>query len=276
MFDIKRHLYHRFLGPSIAFWINDELEEGNSHAFVIDDIDLYYQPVYEPILASIFCAIKVILVITGWTVGIKVWKMVNRENGLVKEVTKISTLAMMIYGPFLAVFSTSTDFIHPLNEVIGKWYCDVAWFIIYFLWFIISFHSFIVASMRYLFIVQEKKVEAFGKKKVKRIFHILAILLPLIMMIWSITDKTDVDAISVHNKCYGSHHKVFLFDTSTSKVATRNFCELVEYDEHGYFGKVISSLRRYACIVRTLIILVMGFNFTEGFIYYKILKHIFK
>ena len=86
MLDTKRHLYHRFLGPSLAFLVNDELEEGDTHDFVIEDIDLYYQPVYEPILASIFGIIKVFLVITGWAVGIKVWKMVNRENGLVSPI----------------------------------------------------------------------------------------------------------------------------------------------------------------------------------------------
>ena len=72
--------------------------------------------------------------------------------------------------------------------------------------------------MRYLFIVQEKKVEAFGKKKVKRIFHILAILLPLIMMIWSITnwetfsDHTETTAYWLINV---DHGQIFILQTFT-------------------------------------------------------------
>ena len=111
---------------------------------------------------------------------------------------------------------------------------------------------------------------------VKKIFLFLSVFLPLLLMVWSIADKTDIDAISLFNKCYGTYHKVFLFDTSTVKVAKRNFCEFVEYDVSGSLGKIIATIRRYACITRTLLILFLGFNFTEFFIYYKILTHTFR
>ena len=95
-------------------------------------------------------------------------------------------------------------------------------------------------------------------------------------MIWSITDKSDVDAISFFNKCNGNHHKVFLFDTSTLNVAKRNFCEHVDYDDEGSFGRIIAACRRVACIIRTLLILFMAFNFAEIFIYFKILTHMYR
>ena len=156
-----------------------------------------------------------------------------------------------------------------MNEVIGQWFCDLGWFVLYTSWFIMFFHSFIVASMRYLFIIQEKKLENYGKEKVRKVFLILSIFLPFLLMIWSITDKSDVDAISFFNKCNGNHHKVFLFDTSTLNVAKRNFCEHVEYDDEGSLGKIIAAFRRCACIIRTLLILFMGFNFAEIYIYFK-------
>ena len=276
MFIEQRHLYHPFPGSYLGFWVNDEPSRESSIGYILEDIDLYYQPVHQPILASVFFIIKIILVIIGLVVNIKVWIMVDKENGLVKDVTKIYSVAMLVNGPLWLIFSTSTDFIHPLNEVIGQWYCDFGWFSIYLSFFIISFHSFIVAIMRYLFIVHEKKIEAYGKQKIRKIFHVLSFLLPLFMMMWSVTDKSDVDAMSPFNKCYGSHHKVFLFDTSTLKVAKRNFCEHVEYDSIGHIGNIISKLRRYACIIRTLLILFMGFNFIEGIIYYRILTYTYK
>ena len=276
MFIEQRHLFHPFPESYLGFWVNDESDRENSIGYILEHIDLYYQPVHEPILASVFFIIKVILAIIGWVVNMKVWIMVDKENGLVKDVTKTYTVAMIAVGPLFVLFSTSTDFIHPLNEVVGQWYCDFGWFFLYLSFFIISFHSFIVAIMRYLFIVHEEKMEAYGKQKMMKIFYVLSFLLPLFMMMWSVTDKSDVDALSIFNKCYGSHHKVFLFDTSTLKTAKRNFCEHVQYDYFGKIGNIISKLRRYACIVRTLLILFMGFNFMEAIIYYRILTYMYK
>ena len=121
--------------------------------------------------------------------------MLDIENGLVKEVTKIYTIALMIGGTTFSIFVASTDILHPVNEVIGQWYCDLGWFVLYTSWFTMNFHSFIVASMRYLFIIQEEKLENYGKEKVRKVFHILSIFLPFLLMIWSITDKSDSVAV---------------------------------------------------------------------------------
>ena len=272
----KRHLYHPFSGSSLGFLVYEQSDDKKSVGFIIQDIDLYYQPVQEPRLASVFYIIRVFLLIIGWYINKKIWQMLNKENGLTKDVTKIYIIASMTGGSLWTLYNASSDFIHPLNELIGQWYCDLGWFFLYMSWFTMSFHSLIVAIMRYLFIVQEKKVEAYGKEKIRKMFYILSFLLPLLLMIWSIADKSDVDAMSFFNKCYETHHQVFLLDTSTLNVAKRNFCELVEYDENGSFGEMISRIRRYACIIRTVLILLMGFNFLEGLIYYKILTHIFR
>ena len=277
MLPNKRHFYHPYSGEYFGFYsVNGNDEERHLNGFVLEDIDLYYQPLPDPIVASLFWVIRLILAMIGWVIYVKVWKMLDIENGLVKEVTKIYTIALMIGGTTLSIFVASTDFLHPVNEVIGQWYCDLGWFVLYTSWFTMNFHSFIVASMRYLFVIQEEKLENYGKEKVRKVFHILSIFLPFLLMIWSITDKSDVDAISFFNKCNGNHHKVFLFDTSTQNVAKRNFCEHVEYDDEGSLGKIIAAFRRCACIIRTLLILFMGFNFAEIYIYFKILSHMYR
>ena len=277
MLPNKRHFYHPYSGEYFGFYsVHKHENEIHSHGFVLEDIDLYYQPLPEPIEASLFHILRLILAMIGWIINIKVWKMLDKENGLVKDVTKIYTIALMIGSTMLSIFWASTDFLHPVNEIIGQWYCDLGWFVLYTSWFTMSFYSLIVSTMRYLFIIQEKKVEMYGKEKVRKIFYFLSFLLPLLLMIWSVTDKSDVDAISVFNKCNGNHHKVFLFDTSTLNVAKRNFCEHVEYDDEGSLGRIIAAFRRYACIIRTLLILFMGFNFAEIYIYFKILTHIYR
>ena len=277
MLPNKRHFYHPYSGEYFGFYtVYKHDNQTHWHGFVVEDIDLYYQPLPEPIVASLFHFIRLILAMIGLVISIKLWKMLDKENGLVKDVTKIYTVALMIGSTTISIFTASTDFLHPVNEVIGQWYCDLGWFVLYTSWFTMSFHSLIVSIMRYLFIIQEKKVEVYGKEKIRKIFHFLSFFLPLLLMIWSITDKSDVDAMSFFNKCNGNHHKVFLFDTSTLNVAKRNFCEHAEYDDEGSLGRIIAAFRRCACIIRTLLILFMGFNFAELYIYFKILTHIYR
>ena len=277
MLPENRHFYHPYSDEYFGFYsVHKHDYELHSLGFVLEDIDLYHQPLPEPIVASLFHIIRLILLMIGWVIYIKVWKMLDRENGLVKDVTKNYIIALMIGGTTFTIFSASTDFIHPINEIIGQWYCDLGWFVLYTSWFAMTFHSLIVSVMRYLFIIKEKKVETYGKEKVQNIFHFLSFFLPLLFMMWGIADKSEVDALSFFNKCNGNHHKVFLFDTSTLNVAKRNFCEHVEYDDEGSFGRIIAACRRYACIIRTLLILFMAFNFAEIFIYFKILTHMYR
>ena len=139
---------------------------------------------------------------------------------------------------------------------------------------IISFHSFIVAVMRYIFIVHEKKVNCFGKEKTKKLFLILSFFVPFIYIVWIGIDSTDVAAMSFFNKCNGVYHKPFLIDTSTLDVAKRNFCQHQSLNEDGLLSKLFGTLRRFSCIARKVILLLLGFNITEAIIYYKLFSHI--
>ena len=203
--------------------------------------------------------------------------MINQENSVMKDVTKLYTITVMVSMPFWSTFIASTDFIHPMSEVIGKWYCAFGYGLNYFTWNIVSYHSFVVAMMRYLFIVHEDKVQKFGKDRVKRYFLGLYFLLALTVVLWGAMERKEVNAMSFINKCYGTDHKVFLIDTSSLNVARRNFCENVDYGYNGSFADwMLSSILRLICIAKTTIMLLMGFNIVEGFIYFKTLTHIYR
>ena len=58
----------------------------------------------------------------------------TKHNYLVKDVTKLFTVTQMIFWPFWLMLTTSTDFVHPLKDVVGKWFCTFTWFFFYLGW----------------------------------------------------------------------------------------------------------------------------------------------
>ena len=272
----RKHYYHPFKGSNFAGLLQDNSSPENSGVLYLDHVDLYYQPLQQPIIAGMFFLIRVFLVMIGEVLHVKLFKLMKKENGLVKDVTKLFTVTQMIFWPFWLMLTTSTDFVHPLKDVVGKWYCTFTWFFFYLCWIIISSHSFVVSLLRYCFIVHSQKVETFGKEKVQTIFFFINILVPLLVVFWAAIEGTELNAMSFINKCYGNHHKVFLIDTSTLNVVKRNFCQFEVLETHHGFGTIIKFLRSISCVTKVSLMLIMGFNITEGIIYYKVLSHIYR
>ena len=274
MTSTRQYLYKRFEEESFLFLLSSNSSKIEHNVFNITDIDLYYHPVQTITIGSTFFLLRMPLVIAGEYVNLKVLRMLKDENGLVKEVTTLFTSIQMIYWPFWYLFTTSTDFIHPLNEIIGEWFCDIGAFLIHLSWMFLAFHSLIVAMMRYYFIVYEDKVKCHGKPKLKKIFFLFSCLVPLFLAIWDLIESNELDVFSFINKCYGNHHKVFLIETSTLDVFKRNFCEFESYDLGSQIGSILDSLRRVSCVAKTTLLLLMSFNITEGIIYLALFIHI--
>ena len=268
------NVYHPFTNSSLGIFLKEILAEDRFLGEAILDINLYYQPVQEPMIAFIFLCIKILLLFIGEYLYIKVYQLMKKEKGIIKNITQIFVCAQLTFWPFWICFAASTDFVHPLKELIGEWYCYGGSFLFYFLGHIITLHSFMSASMRYLFIIHREKVDEFGRERTKRLFFILSILIPLLVSIWEIFDGSDLDAMSFINKCHGKHHKVFLIDSSTMNVAKRNFCAFENYKINGFWSEVLALIRRTFCIANTIVELIMGLNIAEGILYFRILSHI--
>ena len=127
--------------------------------------------------------------------------------------------------------------------------------------------------MRYFFIIHQEKVEKYGKERIRKIFLALSVCLPLIVAIWNDLDGNELDAMSFINKCNGRHHQVFLIDTSTLNVLKRNFCTFENYDSGGLFSQFWAIFLKVSCFTNKLVQLMIGFNITEGILYYKILSY---
>ena len=249
---------------------------GNDSMYIIDGIDLYYQPVLPAQTAITFFLIRVTLVIVGECFNIKVFKLMIKENGLVKNITTVLVLVQIIFWPCWLVLVTVTDLIISPNKAIGNWFCHVANFLFYFLGNVITFHSFIIAVMRYVFIIHNEKIQRFGIEKMKKIFLILTVTIPLLVAMWKVIEAAELDTMSFINKCYGVHHQTFLVETSTLDVFKQNFCQFEEYGQGGSYERVVTLIRQGSCIASKSVMLITGLNISEGIIYIMLLSHMMR
>ena len=152
MFLQPENVYHPFTDSYFGIFLKDLVDQDKVIGLVIEDINLYYQPVQIPLLAAIFLIIKLFLLVVSEYLLYKIYRLAKKENGLVKDVTIVFVYAQVIFWPVWIFFVGSTDFIHPLNDVIGQWYCETGSFLFYFPIMVITSHSFITVLMRYFFI----------------------------------------------------------------------------------------------------------------------------
>ena len=266
----ERHLYHPFTQSSLGFSYTQDFLHDNHTSLILENIDLYYQPVEHPAIAISQFVMRLIYTILGEFIQFKLFNMVTKEKFLVNEVTQVYCISSMIAYPFWLLYSSSTDFIHPLKEIFGNWFCVTGRIVIYLHLNVAMFHSFITALMRYLFIVQEEKVRAYGKTKTKKMFLALAVSIPIVFVAWGLVENQELDMHLFLNRCYGIDHKVFLAEVSTGQNL---FCKMTSFGTHAN-DHITNKLRQYTCIVKFVLSLLIGLNISEGLIYILIFSYI--
>ena len=270
MFLKKENFYHPFTKSFLSFSAKVHSVK-NDTLFIIQDIDLYHQPVMEPSTGIAFLAIEMFVFVLAGLIQMKVLGLTKREQSLLKEVTQIYSLSSLICLPFL-LSTYANDFIHPMNELFGQWICTLMRFMMYLQVYIFIYHSFVVAMIRYLFIVQEKKVQKYGKEKTKKLFMASSVLIPMLMVVWGFIENSEIDPIQRINRCNGIDHKVFLINTANHNPYFS--LNLITSNSEGLFEKFVEIIKKTAFILRVLLSVIMALNITEGFLYYKMFSHI--
>ena len=274
MMKNRNRFFAPFTSPFLPFFEEHGSEPSKTKISALTDVDLDYQPLEEPWIATLFAFMRMLVVILGLFIHVKALKMVSRETGLLSEVTKFFLWTQIIFLPSMVGFIISTDFIYPLNEVVGRWYCTLGWSIFLFGALVITSHSFVIAIMRYFFIIYEAKAERFGKEKAKKLGLYVIILIPLTVVITGAIEGSELTWMSFINKCYGNHHKVFLIEHSTISSFNKKVAKLEDEELRSYSSMILAILWRVSKIVRATVALLMGFNIVEGFVYYQILSHL--
>ena len=268
----KENMYHPFTQSSLGFYLAEDITIENDTSLLLEDIDLYYQPIEHPAIAIIQFLIRFLYTCLGEYVQLKLLKMVRKENGLVNEVTQFYCITSMTIYPVWLILATSTEFLYPLKDLVGHWLCVFSRLTIFFHVNVILFHSFITALMRYCFIVHEERVKYLGKRKTKKMFLYLAISLPIVLVTWGVVENQELGLFLFLNRCYGIDHKVFLAEVSSGKQL---FCKMTSFGAtEMYYDPIVNTMREITCIIKFFLSLLMGLNISEGLIYIKIFCHI--
>ena len=268
------HFYHPFKNSTFGFLSESQTYLANNvTGNLIEHIDMYYQPLENPFIAVSFSSLKLIFILIGELINIKLLMVIRKEaKSILTDVTKLFVICQMIYHPILECILVTTNLIHPVDEIFGEWFCTLAWFSVNFFVRVALYNSFIVAVMRYIFIIHEARVAAYGKENIKRLFLYLTIGIPLLHMALKLPESSSM--FSFIKKCYGEDHKVFLAKTSTLNVLNSNFWKLKSYSIYQFDDLFIDIGKKICKIVDTLLLLIMGFNITEGALYCRIFLHL--
>ena len=270
---MEDNLYHPYTRSFLGIVVKANSSPENISSDTIEDINLYFQPLVHPIIAAMGFVLKLLLVVLGEFVRIKILTRIKNDDTILNDITRLYVRMQMVFHPFSVLFMSSNDFILPLSEVIGQWYCSLGWFAFDIGSKFIAFHSFSTALMRYVFIFDQNKVENYGKEKTKLIFYYLSVAIPLIISILNLVQSHEVGHLSFINKCYGTHHKAFLLDTSPFRSVQRRFWNPEDYESEGFLNLAFAISRRISKICTTCVSLLATSNLTEAFLYYKIISY---
>ena len=117
---ISKHSHRPFSNTSFHVFTKTSLSNHSLQGTLIDDIDLYYQPLVEPTTAFAFFVSKSSIILVGEFIGVKLLMNLKKDNSILNHVTTFFVLTQMVGYPISLVFITVNDFLHPVNEVIGK------------------------------------------------------------------------------------------------------------------------------------------------------------
>ena len=265
----EHNLYHPFLNKSFGFVLNFSSSHTKN---VVDEINLYYQPLPNPLVAVSFFFVKALVILIGEIIAIKFIKTMKKENGLLKDITMLFITWQTVFHPILASFDLINSLIYPAGDVFGSWICTLCWFMWGYGLRLSLYNSFLIAMLRYLFVVHEERVAAYGKEKVKNTFWYISVLLPLFHILLKIAEGSPT--LSVINKCYGYDTKVFLSESTTLNVLKNNFWKTETTAINDAVDVFIAVTMKMIKLIESLILLVMGFNVSEFFIYVKIFSHL--
>ena len=271
---IIKHLYRPFSNTSFYLFSKTSLSNHSLQGNLINDIDLYYQPLVKPTTALAVFISKLIITLIGEFIKFKLLNNLKKDNSILNHVTTFLVLTQMVGHPIYLLFTTTNDFLYPANEAIGKWFCTLGWMVSSYFGYVVLSYSFIVALMRYFFILNSEKAQAYGKEKAKRNFLIMAVVVPLLAVIWESTESLHITSFT--NKCYGYDQRVFLIESSTVDVFKHKFWELKSFTHHGVVELAIVIAKRVSKILKAIVLIVFGSNLFEGFLYYKILTHMYR
>ena len=107
MHSIKVNTYNPFTKSFLGFSFSSNFSNENYSFNLLDNLDLYHQPLEHPSTAISLFVARFLIIFLGELVLYKLFKMVRKENGLVNEVTQFYCIAFITNCPILEVINVT-------------------------------------------------------------------------------------------------------------------------------------------------------------------------
>ena len=197
-----------------------------------------------------------------------VLKMSKRGNSLMDCLLPDMALNTLVGCPVWFIFiCTVISLPEPPKEAIGTWFCHAASIVAYIWLFRVWIYSLLVSLLRYLYVVHNQKITAYGLTRIGRIFRILFWLVPAGLVALQLSLRTEYDPTPWINRCYG-----WISEPSFGWYEVeRQFCA---YNDYGFSNRYIEYGLRVLCGINAGVCILLFSNLIEAVIYYRVYAHL--
>ena len=202
------------------------------------------------------------------------WKIIcicRKVKDKTWQVDVAHSVGMMTSVFVVVVFEKVADHVAVLSDYTGAGICYIVSFIYSYGAYIGGFHSFHISMMKYVYIVHYERVRRFGEEKLKKIFFWAYILHPLILTIPTVI-LLDLEVYTSLFQCLGLQQELIDRYKSNSELSKMFLCKL-NFDENEEDNSISYMLAQSFCGVKMIWILILSTNFPEGYMYFKIFRH---
>ena len=222
-----------------------------------------------------------IVAIIAIYVHLLVLQMLKREKFSFSNELRVYIIINIICIPFSVVFNSGIiNFAYPAAEVIGIEYCHVTMTFLVWNFQRIIVHSLVMALFKYINTVHVESVAKFGKNKVGMIISSIGWIFPALTTALHMTVKRQPDPVFWLNSCYGYDEHSGNGDQVEHNFWNRvkgYMCASDDYGMNTHFGRVTSetaTVLQILCFTSLCVGSIVLSNIPEGFLYYKLAKHI--
>ena len=223
---------------------------------------------------TLMCVLVVCAYIIGIYLHSRVILVCKKEKEMTWKLDILNSCVVLInYGHVIIMYSL-TYLVADLHSFTGNWFCYISKALTLYGNTLVISHSFVISLMKYVMIVFQQEIAAFGKTKMKSIFFWFNILYPIYLNGMVTLARPDYlvvyDGINQANRCLGR----------TDVYKNENYTKLLdlclnipEPRQRMSFDYVVYIGRTSICWFHIILFLLNFTNVLEIFIYYQIFKY---
>ena len=202
------------------------------------------------------------------------WKIIcvcRKVKDKTWQVDVAHSVGMMVAVFVVVFFEKLSDQVAVLSEYTGVGVCYITSFVYTYGAYLGGFHSVHIAMMKYVYIIHHDKVRQFGEEKVKKILFLSYILHPLSLTIPSVI-LLDFEVYSSLIHCFGLQQEYIDRYKTTTEFNKMFLCKLI-FDEDEEDTSILFTASQSFCTIKMMWILILSTNILEGYMYFKIFRH---